>query len=221
MIDQFQRTKLILESEALEKLNNVKVAIFGIGGVGGYVCEALARSGVSKFVLIDNDTVNITNLNRQIIATHSSIGKYKVDVMKERILDINPKASIEIHKCFYLPENEDEFNFNEYDYIVDAVDTVTAKISIIINAKKNNIPIISSMGTGNKINPSMLEVSDIYKTSVDPLARIMRLELKKRHVNKLKVVYSKEIPLKPLEEMKRLIKLHQDQLHLFQVLLDF
>ena len=200
MENQFQRTELILGSDAIEKLNNAKVCIFGIGGVGGYVCEALARAGIGKFVLVDNDTVNITNLNRQIIATHKTIGKYKVDVMKDRILDINPNAIVEVHKCFYLPENEADFDFKSYDYIIDAIDTVTAKISLIVNAKNNNIPIISSMGTGNKLNPSMLEVTDIYKTNVDPLAKVMRLELKKRHINKLKVVYSKEIPLKPINE---------------------
>lgn len=202
MDSQFQRTELLLGSGAIKKLNNAKVCVFGVGGVGGYAVEALARAGIGKFVLVDNDTVNYTNLNRQIIATHKTIGMYKVDVMKERILDINPNAIVEVHKCFYLPENESDFNFSEYDYVVDAVDTVTAKISIIVNAKKNNIPVISSMGTGNKINPSMLEVSDIYKTTVDPLAKVMRLELKKRHINKLKVVYSKERPLKPINEIK-------------------
>ena len=201
MESQFQRTELLLGSDAIKKLNNAKVCIFGVGGVGGYAVEALARAGIGKFVLIDNDTVNYTNLNRQIIATHKTIGMYKVDVMKERILDINPNAIVEVHKCFYLPENESDYNFSEYDYVVDAVDTVTAKISIIVNAKKNNVPVISSMGTGNKINPSMLEVSDIYKTTVDPLAKVMRLELKKRHINKLKVIYSKERPLKPINEI--------------------
>lgn len=200
MDSQFQRTELILGSESIEKLNKSKVCIFGIGGVGGYVCEALARAGIGSFVLIDNDTVNITNINRQIIATHKTVGQYKVDVMKERILDINPNAVVEVHKCFYLPENEADFDFSKYDYVVDAVDTVTAKISIIINAKKNNVPVISSMGTGNKLNPTMLEVADINKTSVDPLARVMRIELKKRNITKLKVVYSKEIPLKPTVE---------------------
>lgn len=200
MDSQFQRTELILGSESIEKLNKSKVCIFGIGGVGGYVCEALARAGIGSFVLIDNDTVNITNINRQIIATYKTVGQYKVDVMKERILDINPNAIVEVHKCFYLPENEADFDFSKYDYVVDAVDTVTAKISIIINAKKNNVPVISSMGTGNKLNPTMLEVADINKTSVDPLARVMRIELKKRNITKLKVVYSKEIPLKPTVE---------------------
>ena len=200
MDSQFQRTELILGSESIEKLNKSKVCIFGIGGVGGYVCEALARAGIGSFVLIDNDTVNIANINRQIIATHKTVGQYKVDVMKERILDINPNAIVEVHKCFYLPENEADFDFSKYDYVVDAVDTVTAKISIIINAKKNNVPVISSMGTGNKLNPTMLEVADINKTSVDPLARVMRIELKKRNITKLKVVYSKEIPLKPTVE---------------------
>ena len=196
MSNQFIRTKLNIGSEALMKLHNSKVAIFGIGGVGGYVVEALARSGVRNFVLIDNDVVSESNINRQIIATYNTIGKYKVDVMKERILEINPSANVTTHKCFFLPSNEDEFDFKEYDYIVDAVDTVSAKIAIVLKAKKNNIPIISAMGAGNKINPTMLLVSDIYKTKVDPLAKVMRYELKKRHINKLKVVYSIERPMK-------------------------
>jgi len=202
MLDQFSRTELILGNEAMEKLNNSTVAIFGIGGVGGYVCEALARSGVGHFILVDSDTVAITNINRQIIATIDTVGKYKCDVMKDRILSINPNAKIEIFNKFFLPENQDEFDFKSYDYVVDAVDTVTAKIAIVMKAKENNIPVISAMGAGNKLNPAMLEVSDIFKTSVDPLAKVMRLELKKRHINKLKVVYSKELPIKPRESLE-------------------
>ena len=202
MLNQFSRTQLILGVEAMEKLKNAKVAIFGIGGVGGYVCEALARSGVGHFVLVDSDTVAITNINRQIIATLDTIGRHKCDVMKERILSINPNAIVELRDCFFLPENQDEFDFTKYDYVVDAVDTVTAKIAIVMKAKENNIPIISAMGAGNKLNPAMLEVSDIFKTSVDPLAKVMRIELKKRHINKLKVVYSKELPIKPSESIE-------------------
>ena len=201
MLNQFSRTQLILGEEAMEKLKNSTVAIFGIGGVGGYVCEALARSGVYKFVLVDDDKVCLTNVNRQIIATLDTVGKYKCDVMKDRILSINPKAEVEIHKCFFLPSNQDDFDFKKYDYVVDAVDTVTAKIDIILKAKEAKVPIISAMGAGNKLNPAMLEVSDIYNTKVDPLAKVMRIELKKRHINKLKVVYSKERPIKPYMDM--------------------
>lgn len=200
MLNQFSRTQLILGTDAMNKLKNTKVAIFGIGGVGGYVCEALARSGVHKFVLVDDDKVCLTNINRQIIATMDTVGKYKCDVMKERILSINPDAEVEIHKCFFLPSNQDEFDFKSYDYVVDAVDTVTAKIAIVMKAKENNVPVISAMGAGNKLNPAMLEVADIYKTTVDPLAKVMRLELKKRRVKHLKVVYSKEKPMKPFKE---------------------
>ena len=201
MLNQFSRTQLLLGKEGIEKLKNSTIAIFGIGGVGGYTADALARSGVKNFVLIDDDKVCVTNINRQIIATFDTVGKYKVDVMKERILSINPYANVEVHKCFYLPENEADFDFKEYDYVVDAVDTVTAKIAIILNAKKNNVPIISAMGAGNKLNPCMFEVADIYSTKVDPLAKVMRIELKKRHIKKLKVVYSKERPIRPLEDM--------------------
>ena len=195
-MEQFVRTEMLLGADAMDKLKNAYVAVFGIGGVGGYVVEALARSGVGKFDLIDNDTVALSNINRQIIATHSTVGKYKVDVMKERILDINPKAEVTVHKCFYLPENADEFDFTKYSYIVDAIDTVTAKLELIVRAKEAGVPIISSMGTGNKLDPTQLEVTDIYKTSVCPLARVMRTELKKRGIQKLKVVYSKEQPMK-------------------------
>ncbi|MBP5445182.1 MAG: tRNA threonylcarbamoyladenosine dehydratase [Acholeplasmatales bacterium] len=199
MLNQFSRTELLLGSSAMEKLKDVTVAVFGIGGVGGYVCEALARSGIEHFVLVDSDTVALTNINRQIIATLDTIGKYKCDCMKDRILSINKNAKVEVINKFFLPDNQDEFDFKSFDYVIDAVDTVTAKIAIILKAKENNIPIISAMGAGNKLNPAMLEVSDIYKTSVDPLAKVMRIELKKRHVNKLKVVYSKELPIKPNE----------------------
>lgn len=199
MLNQFSRTELLLGSSAMKKLKDVTVAVFGIGGVGGYVCEALARSGIEHFVLVDSDTVALTNINRQIIATLDTIGKYKCDCMKDRILSINKNAKVEVINKFFLPDNQDEFDFKSFDYVIDAVDTVTAKIAIILKAKENNIPIISAMGAGNKLNPAMLEVSDIYKTSVDPLAKVMRIELKKRHVNKLKVVYSKELPIKPNE----------------------
>ena len=195
-MEQFLRTEMLLGTEAMEKLQNSHVAVFGVGGVGGYVVEALARSGVKNFDLIDNDTVALSNINRQIIATHSSVGKYKVDVMKERIFDINPDAVINVHKCFFLPENSGDFDFAKYTYIVDAIDTVTAKLELIVRANEANVPIISSMGTGNKLDPTKLEVTDIYKTEVCPLARVMRNELKKRGIKKLKVVYSKEQPIK-------------------------
>lgn len=201
MLNQFSRTELLFGKEAMEKLEHSRVAIFGIGGVGGYVCEALVRSGVGAFDLIDDDKVCLTNLNRQIIATRKTVGKYKADVMKERILEINPKADVRIHKCFFLPENADNFPFEEYDYIVDAVDTVTAKIALVLKAQELNIPIMSSMGAGNKLDASAFKVSDIYKTKVCPLAKVMRRELKKRGVKKLKVVYSEEKPTRPIEDM--------------------
>lgn len=200
MLTQFSRTELLIGKEALDKLAHAKVAIFGIGGVGGYVCEALVRSGVGHFDLIDNDTVSLTNLNRQIIATQSTIGKYKTEVMRERMLEINPDVDVTIHNCFFLPENADEFRFEEYDYIVDAVDTVAAKIALVMAAKEKNIPVISSMGAGNKLDASAFRVADIYKTKVCPLAKVMRRELKKRGVKKLKVVYSEEQPLSPKVE---------------------
>ena len=198
MPDKFERTRMLIGEEALKKLKNSRVAVFGIGGVGGYVCEALIRSGVGKFDLIDNDTVSVTNINRQIVATEKTIGLYKTDVMKERMLEINPDADITVRKCFFLPENSDDFPFSEYDYIVDAIDTVSAKIELVIKAQKNNIPIISSMGAGNKLDGSQFKVSDIYKTKMCPLAKVMRTELKKRGVKKLKVIYSEEKPLKPV-----------------------
>ena len=201
MPDQFSRTQLLLGAEGIERLHRARVAVFGIGGVGGYVCEALVRSGVGAFDLIDDDKVCLTNLNRQIIATRKTVGKYKTDVMKERILEINPDAEVRVHKCFFLPENADQFPFEEYDYIVDAVDTVTAKIALVMKAKELNIPIISSMGAGNKLDGSQFRVADIYKTKVCPLAKVMRRELKKRGIKELKVVYSEEMPTRPLEDM--------------------
>ena len=204
MLNQFSRTELLLGRPAMEKLAGSRVAVFGIGGVGGYVCEALVRSGVGAFDLIDHDTVSLTNLNRQIIATHSTVGRPKVDVMRERMLEINPGADVRVHKCFFLPENAEEFPFGEYDYVVDAVDTVTAKLALIIKAKETGVPVISAMGAGNKLDPGGFKVSDIYDTKICPLARIMRKELKKRGVESLKVVYSEEEPLRPLgtpEEM--------------------
>lgn len=200
MQKEFQRTQLLLGKEAMEKLKNSTVAIFGIGGVGGYVAEALARSGVGGFALFDDDKVCLTNINRQIIATRKTIGRKKVEVMAERILDINPKAKVETYATFYLPENADQYDFTKYDYIIDAVDTVSAKLELIVRANEANVPIMSSMGAGNKLNPTMLEVADIYKTSMDPLAKVMRNELKKRGIKKLKVVYSKEQPITPIED---------------------
>ena len=202
MLTQFSRTELLFGKEAMDKLAGSKVAVFGIGGVGGYVCEALVRSGVGAFDLIDDDKVCLTNLNRQIIATRSTVGKYKTDVMRDRMLDINPNVEVEVHKCFFLPENADDFPWDSYDYVVDAVDTVTAKIALVMKCKEKNIPIISSMGAGNKLDGSQFKVADIYKTKVCPLAKVMRRELKKRGVKKLKVVYSEEIPTRPIEEMK-------------------
>lgn len=201
MLNQFSRTSLLFGVESIEKLHNMRVAVFGIGGVGGYVCEALVRSGVGAFDLIDDDKVCLTNLNRQIIATRETVGKYKVDVMKDRILSINPKADVRIHKCFFLPENADDFPFEEYDYVVDAVDTVTAKLEIIMRAKQLGVPVISAMGAGNKLDASRFKVADIYQTTMDPLAKVMRRELKKRGVKKLKVVFSDEKPTRPVEDM--------------------
>ncbi len=198
MSEQFARTELLLGTEAISRLSECRVAVFGVGGVGGYVCEALVRSGIGHFDLIDSDTVAESNLNRQIIALNSTVGKYKVDVMKARMLDINPDVSVNTHRCFYLPENADDFDFNDYDYVVDAVDTVTAKIEIIMRAKNLGIPVISAMGAGNKLDPSRFKVADIYDTKVCPLCRVMRREMKKRNIDSLKVVYSEEEPLKPM-----------------------
>jgi tRNA A37 threonylcarbamoyladenosine dehydratase len=201
MAHAFSRTERLVGSEALDILKTSRVAVFGIGGVGGYTVEALARSGVGSFLLVDNDTVSLTNLNRQIIATTETLGKDKVDVMKERIVSINPDAQVEIRKCFYLPETADSFDLSGYDYIVDAVDTVTAKIDLIVRADQLGVPVISAMGAGNKLDPTRFEVTDIYKTSVCPLAKVMRRELKKRHIKKCKVVYSKEQPVKPVTDI--------------------
>lgn len=200
MLTQFSRTELLLGKEAMNKLEGARVAVFGIGGVGGYVCEALVRSGVGKLDLIDNDKVCMSNLNRQIIATRNTVGKYKTEVMKSRILEINPETEVNIHNCFFLPENAEEFPFEEYDYVVDAVDTVTAKIALVMKCKEMDVPIISSMGAGNKLDASAFRVTDIYKTKVCPLAKVMRRELKKRGVKKLKVVYSEEEPIRPMED---------------------
>lgn len=194
---EFERTAMLFGEEAVDVLAKKRVAVFGVGGVGGYVVEALARSGVGAIDLIDNDVVSVTNLNRQIIALHSTVGKLKTEVMRERIGQINPDCEVRVHNCFYLPEVAEQFQFYSYDYIVDAVDTVTAKLDLIVQAKKRDIPIISSMGTGNKLNPAMLQVADVYDTSVCPLARVMRRELKARGIDSCKVVYSKETPLKP------------------------
>ena len=196
MINQFSRTELLIGEEAIQKLQNSRVAVFGIGGVGGYVVEALARSGIGAIDLIDNDTVSLSNINRQLVATLQTIGKYKVDVAKEHIEDINPDVKVKTHKVFYTPENADLFNFLDYDYIVDAIDTVVGKIELVVNAKKCGTPIICSMGAGNKMHPEMFEIADISKTSVCPLAKVMRQELKKRRISKVKVVYSKELPIK-------------------------
>ena len=198
MSEEFSRTELLLGAPALERLRESRVAVFGVGGVGGYVTEALARSGVGTLDLIDMDTVSVSNINRQIIAAHSTIGRSKVEVMKERILDINPKAVVNTYFQFYLPECADDFPFAEYDYIVDAVDTVTAKLSLVEKAHSMNVPIISSMGAGNKLDPTRFKVADIYDTKVCPLAKVMRRELKKRGVTTLKVVYSEEEPLTPM-----------------------
>ena len=208
MLNQFSRTQLLLGPEAMTALSTKRVAVFGIGGVGGYVCEALVRSGIGSFNLIDDDKVCLTNLNRQIIATRKTVGKYKAEVMRDRMLEINPDAKIEIHKCFFLPENADEFPFNEYDYVVDAVDTVTAKIELILRSQKEGVPVISAMGAGNKLDAGKLKVADIYDTKICPLSRVMRRELKKRNVKKLKVVYSDEQPIRPLEDMSISCRTH-------------
>lgn len=197
MIDQFSRTELLIGKEGIKRLQASRVAVFGIGGVGGYAAEALARSGVGALDLIDNDTVSLTNLNRQIIATHETIGKYKTDVMRDRILAIHPQAAVTVHKCFYLPETAGQFDFGQYDYVVDAVDTVTAKLEIIMQAKNRGVPVISCMGAGNKLDPTRFQVADIYQTTVCPLAKVMRRELKKRGVKELKTVFSTEPAMTP------------------------
>lgn len=201
MREELSRTELLIGSDALIRLNNARIAVFGIGGVGGYAVSALVRGGVGSFVLIDNDIISASNINRQIIAAESTIGRYKTEVMKERILDINPAAGVETHECFFLPENSGEFDFSQYDYVVDAVDTVTAKLEIIMKAKEAGVPVISSMGTGNKLDAGAFVVDDIYNTSVCPLARVMRRELKKRGVTDLKVVYSTEKARTPVNQI--------------------
>ena len=198
MLNQFSRTELLIGSDAVQKLKNSRVAIFGVGGVGGYAVEALARSGIGTIDVVDDDKVCLTNINRQIIATHQTIGKYKVDAAEERIKQINPECVVNKHQIFYSPETAAEFDFSKYDYVVDAIDTVTGKIALVMQARECGTPIISSMGAGNKMDPTAFEVSDIFKTSVCPLARVMRYELKKRGVKKLKVVYSKEKPIMPV-----------------------
>lgn len=197
-MNQFSRSALLLGNDGMDKLRNARVAVFGIGGVGGHAAEALARTGVGRLDLFDNDTVSLTNINRQIIATLDKVGEYKVDVMKERIALINPEAVVNAYRCFFMPDNSADFDFTQYDYVIDAVDTVTAKLELVMKSQEANVPIICSMGAGNKLDASAFQVSDIYKTSVCPLARVMRNELRKRGVKKLKVVYSQEPPITPL-----------------------
>lgn len=199
MLHEFSRTEMLIGTEALNRLKSSKVAVFGIGGVGTYAVEGLVRSGVGKFVLIDDDCICLTNINRQLHATRKTVGKPKVEVMRDRILDINPNAEVTVYQKFYMPDTANELIHDDYDYIIDAIDTVTAKIDLILKSKEKNIPIISSMGAGNKLDPTMFEVTDIYKTSIDPLAKVMRKELRARAVDALKVVYSKEEPRKPVE----------------------
>jgi tRNA A37 threonylcarbamoyladenosine dehydratase len=208
MLNQFSRTELLLGKEAMDLLSKARVAVFGIGGVGGYTVEALARSGVGAIDIIDDDKVCLTNINRQIIATRKTIGKYKVDVMKERILEINPKAIVTTHQCFFTPETADQFDFSVYDYVVDAIDTVSGKIELVMRAQEHKVPIISCMGAGNKLDPTRFEVTDIYKTSICPLAKVMRKELKARGVKSLKVVYSKEPARKPLDDSSNSCRNH-------------
>ncbi|HJC83575.1 MULTISPECIES: tRNA threonylcarbamoyladenosine dehydratase [Anaerostipes] len=197
MKEQFMRTGLLLGEEGIRKLNKAAVAVFGIGGVGGFTVEALARSGIGHLVLVDADEVSESNINRQIIATHQTVGRPKVEVMKERIAQINPETVVETYQTFFLPENADQFDFASYDYVVDAIDTVTGKIELVLQGQKAGTPVISSMGAGNKLDPTMFQVADIYDTSVCPLAKVMRKELKKRNVPALKVVYSKEKAMEP------------------------
>lgn len=204
MLNQFSRTELLIGKDGINKLSKSKVIIFGIGGVGSYATEALARTGIYEFDLVDNDRVSLTNVNRQIIATTKTIGEYKVEVMKQRILEINPAAKVNMHKCFFLP-NSQQFEFQNYSYIIDAIDTITSKIELVVQANDYNIPIISSMGAGNKLDPTKFQISDIYKTSVCPVAKVMRYELKKRNIKHLKVVYSTEQPIKPKQATEEII----------------
>ena len=200
-MNEFSRTGLLIGEEGQNQLSVSTIAVFGVGGVGSHCIEALARCGVGRLILIDNDTVSLTNINRQSIAYHSTVGQYKTQVMKKRILDINPHAVVNTYKTFYMPDNAEQFDFTQYDYVVDAVDTVTAKISLVMKAQEVGTPVISSMGAGNKLDPSRFQVADIYKTKVCPLAKVMRRELKKRGVRKLKVVYSDELPTRPINDM--------------------
>lgn len=208
MLNQFSRTELLLGHEGMERVFNARVAVFGIGGVGGYTVEALARSGVGTLDLIDDDRVCLTNLNRQLHATRKTVGKYKVDVAEERILDINPKAVVHKYKTFYTPETAEQFDFSAYDYVVDAIDTMTGKLELVEQAYKSGTPIISSMGAGNKMDPTAFEVADIFETSMDPLARVMRRELRKRQIPRLKVVYSREKAIRPIEDMEISCRTH-------------
>ena len=200
MMNQFSRTQMLYGKDVMDYFASCRIAVFGIGGVGGYVVEALARSGIGALDLIDDDRVCLTNINRQIMATRKTVGKYKVDVAEERVHEINPDCQVRAYKTFYLPDTQDQFDFREYDYIVDAIDTVTGKLAIIENAKKTGVPVISSMGAGNKLNPAAFEVADIYETSICPLAKVMRRECRKRGIKSLKVVYSKEEPIRPVED---------------------
>ena len=200
MSGRFDRTKRLLGAEAMDKLNKSHVAVFGIGGVGGHAVDALVRSGIGAITIVDSDEVAVSNINRQLIATTKSIGRKKVEVMREHILEINPAVKVEVYDCFFLPETKDQFDFTQYDYVIDAVDTVTAKIALVEACQEAGVPIVSSMGAGNKLDPTAFEVEDIYKTSVCPLAKVMRRELKKRNVKHLKVVYSKEEALEPIED---------------------
>lgn len=201
MLNQFSRTRLIFGIEAMEKLSQARVAVFGIGGVGSYTAEALVRSGIGAIDLIDDDRICLTNLNRQLFATRDTVGQHKVDVAEKRIRSINPDCKVITHKTFYMPDTKDLFDFTEYDYIVDAIDTVKGKLELVMNSKASETPIISSMGAGNKVNAAAFEVADIYETSVCPLARVMRYECRKRGIDSLKVVYSKEKPIRPLEDI--------------------
>lgn len=203
MNDQFQRTRMLIGQENLDKLAAAKVLVFGVGGVGGYVCEALCRGGVGRIDIVDKDVVDVTNINRQIIATHETVGRPKVEVCRKRMLSINPDVKVDARQCFYLPERAGEFDFGAYDYVVDAVDNVTAKIDIICNARAAGVPVISSMGTGNKLDPTMFKIADIKDTKVCPLAKAVRKELRKRGVSGVKVLYSEEEPIKPLSDDTR------------------
>ncbi len=200
MSERFARTKRLLGKAAMDKLNNSHVAVFGIGGVGGHAVDALVRSGVGTITIVDSDEVAVSNINRQLIATSKTVGRKKVEVMKEHLFEVNPSVKVEVYDCFFLPETREQFDFSKYDYVIDAVDTVTAKIALVEACQEAGVPIISSMGAGNKLNPAAFEVADIYKTSVCPLAKVMRKELKQRGIKHLKVVYSKETPLEPIED---------------------